>query len=337
MLDGRAEGVKMLDIQNGSGMNFNVNLDRGMDIPFLSYKGKNVGYVSPCGIVAPQYFNDHGLGFLRGFTAGFLTTCGLQYVGPPCEYAGEPFGLHGRISNTPADNYSYEINQQPDGLAYLEINGLMNEGRIFQDRLSMKRKIKCNYQENKIEITDQITNEGFVKAQHMILYHFNIGYPFLSPDSEVMIPSIKVKARDEHAKSGIGAWNKVQEPTNGYEEMCYYHTLKADANNRATVGVYNHATELGVTIEFDITMLDHFIQWKMMGKGDYVMGLEPTNTTIDGIKDAIKKGTMKYIEPNETIEYKLIVNIIEGYEAYTSFREFVETNGKVLLQKKECV
>ncbi|WP_274595949.1 DUF4432 family protein [Robinsoniella peoriensis] len=38
--------------------------------------------------------------------------------------------------------------------------------------------------------------------------------------------------------------------------------------------------------------LDHFVQWKMMGAGDYVMGLEPANATIDGIADAIENGSV---------------------------------------------
>jgi len=324
LMDGRAEDVKMFDIQNGSGMNFNINIDRGMDIPFLSYKGKNVGFVSPCGIVAPQYFDDQGVGFLRGFTAGFMTTGGLQYVGAPCEYGGESFGLHGRISNTPADNYSCEIKQQEDGLAYVEMNGLMNEGRIFQDQLSLRRNIKCYYQDKSIEITDKVTNEGYKTAQHMILYHCNIGYPILSPSSEVIIPSLEVIGRNEHSVSGINDWNKVQAPTPGYEEMCYYHKLKADANNRATVAIYNHECELGIAIEFDTSTLDHFVQWKMMGQSDYVMGLEPSNTTIDGIEDAINKGTMKYLEPNETVEYKLVVKIIEGKDEFEVIKHKAE-------------
>ena len=62
--------------------------------------------------------------------------------------------------------------------------------------------------------------------------------------------------------------------------------------------------------------LDHFVQWKMMGAGDYVMGLEPGNTTIDGIEDAIKNGSMKYLEPEESVNHEIEVQMIQGKEAF---------------------
>lgn len=78
MQEGKAEGVELLDVQNRSGMHFDVNVSRGMDIPYLDFCGENIGFVSPCGIVSPEYFDDKELGFLKSFTAGFLTTCGLK-------------------------------------------------------------------------------------------------------------------------------------------------------------------------------------------------------------------------------------------------------------------
>lgn len=321
MLNGKADGVKILDIHNGSGLNFNINLDRGMDIPYLSFKGKNVGYISPCGIVAPQYFDDNGLGFLKGFTAGFLTTCGLQVIGIPCSYEGEEYGLHGRISNTPADNYSYEIKQNAEDTFGIEIEGIMSEGRIFDNRLSLKRNIKCFYQKKKVLLTDQVRNEGYNKARHMILYHFNIGYPFLSPNSELIIPTINVKPRDEHSASKLKDWNKIQPPTPGYKEMCYYHKLKGDIENMATVIIYNPDIEMGISIKYDLITLDNFVQWKMMGQQDYVIGLEPANATIDGIEDAMNNGSIKYLQAGESVEYKLEFNIIEGKKEFKALKD----------------
>lgn len=58
MREGKAEGVEMIDVQNRSGMHFDVNVSRGMDIPYLDFQGENIGFISPCGVVAPQYFDD---------------------------------------------------------------------------------------------------------------------------------------------------------------------------------------------------------------------------------------------------------------------------------------
>lgn len=65
-------------------------------------QGHRALFYHPNGIVAPL-FESQGNGFLRSFYAGLLTTCGLSYIGTPCEDEGETLGLHGRLAATPAE------------------------------------------------------------------------------------------------------------------------------------------------------------------------------------------------------------------------------------------
>ena len=81
---------------------------------------------------------------------------------------------------------------------------------------------------------------------------------------------------------------------------------------------------MGIAIEIDLSTLDHFVQWKMMGAGDYVMGLEPSNSTIDGIDDAVKNGSMKYLEPGETREYNLTFHILKGRKEFEELKKRTE-------------
>lgn len=286
--DGKADGITMLDVQNRSGMHFNVNVSRGLDITNVEFLGQNLGFISPCGIVSPEYFDDKGLGFLKSFTAGFMTTCGLKVVGAPCEYDGKTYGLHGNVSHTPAEDVTYVIEEDEEN-PYVKITGIVRDAVIFGDKLVLKREIKCGYKKRKITIKDRVINEGYTKAHHMILYHCNIGYPLLTEKSEIFIPSKEIKARTTHAEKGIKDWMKSEVPDEHYEEMCYYHTLKSDERKMTAVAVFNYELNMGVAIEFDTHSLDQFIQWKMMGAGDYVMGLEPCNSTIDGIANSYIK------------------------------------------------
>ena len=50
------------------------------------------------------------------------------------------------------------------------------------------------------------------------------------------------------------------------------------------------------------------------------MGLEPANTTIDGIEDAVKNGSMKYLEPGEVKEYNLTFHILHGREEFEAVK-----------------
>ncbi len=53
-------------------------------------------------------------------------------------------------------------------------------------------------------------------------------------------------------------------------------------------------------MKFDISELDCFTEWKMMGDREYVLGLEPANCTTEG-RDVIRKqNKLKFIEPGET-------------------------------------
>lgn len=169
-----------------------------------------------------------------------------------------------------------------------------------------------------------MTNEGYKKVRHMILYHCNIGYPVLAPDSEVYIPSMNTNARNAHALEGIDSWMKTQEADPDYEEMCYYHTLKPDENNHSFVAIYNPELDMGIAIEIDLSTLDHLVQWKMMGAGDYVMGLEPANTTIDGIEDAIENGSMKYLDAGESVEYHLTFHVLQGREEFEEIKKKIK-------------
>ena len=56
----------------------------------------------------------------------------------------------------------------------------------------------------------------------------------------------------------------------------------------------------------------------MMGKTDYVLGLEPGNCTPDGRDVLRKNGTLRFLEPNESgttaVEFTFVrgVNAFEG-------------------------
>lgn len=71
------------------------------------YLCKPISWISKCGIVSPYFYKKEGSDFLRTFTGGLLTTCGLTQAGTPCIDNGiiieEKLGLHGRISHIPAE------------------------------------------------------------------------------------------------------------------------------------------------------------------------------------------------------------------------------------------
>ena len=74
---GKGDGMRLLQVRNGKGLDFTVSADRCADISRLHFRGENCGFFSANGYVAPAYYDDKEAGWLKNFTAGFLTTCGL--------------------------------------------------------------------------------------------------------------------------------------------------------------------------------------------------------------------------------------------------------------------
>lgn len=62
----------------------------------------------------------------------------------------------------------------------------------------------------------------------------------------------------------------------------YLHELAADENGRSFAAVVNRKLGLGVVIDFDASLLPYFMEWKSTGAGDYVVGLEPSNSSVHG-------------------------------------------------------
>ena len=298
---GKGKGMTLLEVTNGCGLAFQLSADRAMDIAKLSFEGVNMGFFSPCGYVAPTYYDNVESGFLKSFTAGFLTTCGLTAVGSPCVDGEEKLPLHGNISNTPCEWYAYH--ETADAII---ITATIRDAAIFANKLLLHRTYICSKTENRLVIEDCAENIGTKPSPYMILYHFNIGYPLLSENATVIIPADSCRARDEHAQKQFDARLQMETPQPNYQECCYYYDVKSK-DGIGAVGVYNTDINKGMKLCFRKDTLDCFIQWKMMGEGEYVLGLEPANCTADGRDVCRKNKVLKFIEPNQ--QYKTRVEL----------------------------
>ena len=304
LVGGKGDNMRLLEVHNGNGIDMTVSLDRAADISRLRYRGINMSYMSPCGYVGPAYYQAAGRGFFKSFTAGFLTTCGLQAVGSPCVDAGDELPMHGSVANFPCENaYWYEDEEKKD----LVVKTTVTDETIFDRKLKLNREIRVNTAENIFSVTDIIENEGDTEEPLEILYHMNMGYPLLDEDSKVKICSYEVVPRDRCAALGIDSCTVMEKPQAHYEEQCFYH--KFDKKGKASI--YQPKLNMGLEIEFDPEDLDGFTEWKMMGIRDYVLGLECGNCYPDGRDVMRKTGMLKFISPGEKKKYSFTVKMMD--------------------------
>lgn len=296
MVGGKADGMRMLEVRNGKGLEFSVSLDRCADIPYLFFKGNSMAYIAPCGLVGPQYYEGTGDKFLKSFTAGFITTCGLSAVGNPCADDGEELPLHGNIAHIPCEQHSYSVEDD-----CIRIKAVIRDGSLGGNQYLLVREYICGLNDNTLEVVDTVKNVGCRKAPFMIMYHCNMGYPLLSEKSVLKISSSSVAPRDDHAAKDIDTWDKMIVPDPNFVEQCYYHSF--DAEPAITLSNPDINTELQMT--FDRSTLDCFTEWKQMGEYEYVLGLEPANCNPDGRDVMREKGILKFLEPGESKTMKI--------------------------------
>ncbi len=307
---GKGQDMRFVYVRNGLGLEAWLSLDRAGDVSRLNYKGDNMGYFAPCGYISPQYYDSKGSGFLKSFTAGFITTCGLRAVGSPCVDEGEELPLHGTVSHIPAQLFSIEQNETE-----IVISMTIRDEELFGSKLTMKRTYRFSCRENVFTLSDTVTNEGDCKSPYMILYHCNMGYPLLSENSIVTIPHTAITPRSDHAAEHIASALQMEVPQAQYEERCYYYDVK-EQNDIAHVGIFNPDIEKGVIFRYDKTALPFFTQWKMMGKRDYVLGLEPGNCTPDGRDVLRKNGTLAFLEPSESRSTAITFTFVSDQKNY---------------------
>jgi len=92
----------------------------------------------------------------------------------------------------------------------------------------------------------------------------------------------------------------------------FIHDMQSDDKLDTMVLVANHELDIGLTIEFNQKNLPYFMEWKSMASGDYVLGLEPSNSSVYGKLHHIENNTVHYLEPFEKETNVLKFSVIEG-------------------------
>jgi len=318
--DGRERGVRALVFQTATGFSFTVVPDRGMDIAYADYLGRSLCWVSPTGIVAPAFYEPEGWGWIRGFFGGLLTTCGLLNVGAPDVVNNEAQGAHGRISYLPATNVSYDTVWAGDDL-FLLARGEMREVRQNMYNLVLKRRIQVRSGDNFLRIHDTLVNEGHKPVPYQIIYHVNAGFPVLTRDSYVSASTCMITPRDQHSFDAKEHWKFCQDPTSDFAEQVFYHEMTPCTDGRAWAAVINPELDggLGLYIKYDPTRLPILIQWKMMGEGTYVMGIEPSNSFGLSMEKQKALGVLQVIEPEQEIDFHLEIGVLAGPDEVAAF------------------
>jgi hypothetical protein len=312
--NGAGRGTRIAWINTGTGLRYKVVLDRAMDIADAFYNQHSLTWLSHLGVSAPQLFSQRGLDWLRTFGGGLLVTCGLSHMGGPEEDSYGERGLHGLISNIPAE---LESVIQPDpaiGKMDMSLTGRVKETKIFGPSLELRRTISGTIGKSTIRIHDEICNRGNTPAPHMQLYHFNFGWPLIDEGTELIW-----QGELHPRKSDSKIFNKshdfktcpapLEDHSGSGEDVAFIDAV-ADSSGMCTGGMYNRKLDLGVAIRFQKKQLPWLTNWQHWGQGEYVMGLEPGTNQVIGQAKAREQNELIQIAPGETRIYDVELEVI---------------------------
>lgn len=282
LADGKGKGLNLVEAKDQT-ISFSAQPDNCLDLYQLTYKGLNISFLSPNGLVA-------GAGeFGRLFPAGMLYTCGLDSVGVRAGYPlhGHVHSLKAKLTEKKADEYG------------IVIKGDIEDTALFGQNLVLHRTIESKLDSGVVTLTDILENRGFTEQDYCLLYHINSGYPLVDEGTVVEAKTEELLPRTKWAEKNIASCFQMGKPVDGEEEMCYFLRQKDHK-----IALVNKKAGLKLTVSYGPNQ-PYLVEWKSQCSGNYVIGLEPTTTWLDDKFHYLK------IKPGEKIEFSVSIAIEE--------------------------
>ena len=318
--DGAERGVRALEFRTGSGLAFDVLVDRAMDIGPAEHSGAGVGWRSPTGFRHPglhEYSDENGLSWLRSFS-GLVVTAGLDHTlftaevdASNYQYPHRPTtwnGLHGRVANIPARLHGYGERWDGDRCV-LWAEGEVRQAAVFGENLRMLRRIEADLGGDEIRLTDTVTNAGFDRTPHMFLYHVNLGWPLLDEGTRLEAPIRGTRWQTDSVAEQKADHLVFGEPLPGFVEQVFEHDLAPGDDGRVQVRVVNDRLGLAFELDYDSIQFPAFFQWMHLREGAYAVGLEPSTHHVDGDQAARDDGSMVWLDAGESRSYSTVFRV----------------------------
>lgn len=255
--DGKDKGCQYLEIENGV-LSLGVDVDHAFDISYLRHKGMLISCLTGNGFNASL----RDMSFGKFFPAGMLYTCGFDSIS-----VQEGHVPHGSLHTTPSKLISVKRDDRG-----IEVVGETRFTELFGYDITLERHISllCNSEE--VHIHDFIKNEKSTDQKIVMLYHFNIGYPFYAPGTRIEMKSITREGVTPYAEERKDDFAYVDEKILP-EEVVIYHS-----GNDGVVNVISSNARKTLELRYDTENLPYLVEWKSQVEKNYCLGIEPASS-----------------------------------------------------------
>jgi hypothetical protein len=189
--------------------------------------------------------------------------------------SGSLLTLHGRIANLAAEFVEVRVNLDPPH--ELSVTGHVLETGLFYPHLHLTTTCTTAPGSHRLVIHDVVQNRSAEPAEMEMLYHCNLGPPFLEAGSRIVAPVREVAPLTRRAAEGIDTFDVYAAPRAGYTEQVYAYDLATEPGGTTLAMLYNSSADRAVVLRWNRNELPCFTLWKNTAavEDGYVTGLEP--------------------------------------------------------------
>ncbi len=344
--NGPSRGVRSLEFRTGTGFNFKVAIERGMDVGYCEYRGASLAWIPHTMLPGPWYAEQQTeFGWLRTALGGFNNSAGMIHIGNPetdsVEHYNFParpierYGVHDRMALVPGELVSFGERWEGD-TCIIEAVGKVTQAQTYGENLVLTRRYTARLGESRFNMHDEIVNAGHLPTVHMLLYHINAGFPFVDEGSELVAPfggppQVLFGQADPSVPE---EYNRFIAPQKNWVQQTFEHNMLADEHGLVPVAIVNPRLGnggQGMYVVYRKRVMPRYIEWRMMGEGQYAVGIEPCTNTF-GRDEVRRLGELIMLQPGEKREYEIEVGVLDGGQQIESFRERVARIAAVTLQ-----
>jgi hypothetical protein len=215
----------------------------------------------------------------------------------------------------PARGLSFDADWDGDDYI-LRVRGRMRQVAFHGENLQLTREITARLGENRFTIHDVVENLADRTEPHMIMYHFNTGFPLLDDGTELLVRSSRADPVNERSEAVVEIYRQVHGPRSGFEEEVLIHDTVPDADGWVSATVVNRGFRdgrgLALQIRYRKDQLPFLVQWRNFRERGYVMGVEPSNADVRGRAFNRERGTLTELAPGDRREYHLEVEVADN-------------------------
>ncbi|MGN6126211.1 MAG: DUF4432 family protein [Humibacter sp.] len=296
--DGPARGTRVVTVAPAGGLHARVLVDRGLDLGAAWFAGLPVAWASGVGERRPGH-GDAGEGWHDGWAGGLVTTCGLRNVGVP----SEGHGRHGRYSDQPADEVVVRRELDDDGGGRVVVEGVIREPVELGRGLVLRRRMTFPLWSGAVEVDDTTVNETVARVQAPLLYHVNVGAPFLDERSVPMTTS----GASVRFGPAAGVW-PMGRPLQAPDEV-HALAVEPDETGWAVCAIDSSRLGLRMSVSWDAAAQSNLFVWQRRTPGTYVTAIEPANCTVSGSAADREAGVAPWLEPGEARRTRVRISV----------------------------